>query len=136
MKKICRTQIDLESVRLHMLSLSLDKPVIITIEEYVKNRSNDQNRLMHHWLNKIAEHYSLSTGESYSPKAWKELLKEKFLGFDMIDLPDGSVKAITKHTADCSTSELNDFLEKIDHYAVDELGLMLPRPDDLYWNAL
>ena len=68
--------------------------------------------------------------------AWKELLKEKFLGFDMIELPDGTIKAITKHTSDCSTKELTEFLEKIDHYAVTELGLMLPKPDDLWWEAM
>ena len=136
MKYICRTQLDLENVRLNLLSMSLDKPVEITIKEYVKNRSHAQNRLMHDWFNKMSEHYFLTTGESYAPLAWKELLKEKFLGFDMIELPDGTIKAITKHTSDCNTKELTEFLEKIDHYAVTELGLMLPKPDDLYWEAM
>ena len=99
------------------MSLSLDKPVIITIDEYVKNRTNAQNRLMHQWFNKMSHHYILTVGEAYSPYAWKQYLKEKFLGFDMVEMPDGSVKAITKHTSDCSTTELTDFLEKIDHYA-------------------
>lgn len=136
MKYICRTQLDLENVRLNLLSMSLDKPVEITIKEYVKNRSHAQNRLMHDWFNKMSEHYFLTTGESYAPLAWKELLKEKFLGFDMIELPDGTIKAITKHTSDCNTKELTEFLEKIDHYAVTELGLMLPKPDDLWWEAM
>lgn len=136
MKYICRTQLDLENVRLNLMSLSLDKPVEITIKEYVKNRSHAQNRLMHDWFNKMSEHYFLTTGELYAPLAWKELLKEKFLGFDMIELPDGTIKAITKHTSDCTTKELTEFLEKIDHYAVTELGLMLPKPDDLYWEAM
>lgn len=136
MKYICRTQSDLENVRLNLLSMSLDKPVEITIKEYVKNRSHAQNRLMHDWFNKMSEHYFLTCGESYAPLAWKELLKEKFLGFDMIELPDGTIKAITKHTSDCNTKELTEFLEKIDHYAVTELGLMLPKPDDLWWEAM
>ena len=136
MKYICRTQLDLENVRLNLLSMSLDKPIEITIKEYVKNRSHAQNRLMHDWFNKMSEHYFLTTGESYAPLAWKELLKEKFLGFDMIELPDGTIKAITKHTSDCSTKELTEFLEKIDYYAVTELGLMLPKPDDLWWEAM
>jgi hypothetical protein len=136
MKFICRTFVEIEKARSYLMSLSLDKPVVITIEEYVKNRSNAQNRLMHQWFNKISEHYFLTQGEAYAPRAWKELLKDKFLGFDMVELPDGSVKAITKHTSDCSTTELTDFLEKIDHYAVTELGLMLPKPDDLYWEAM
>jgi hypothetical protein len=136
MKFICRTFVEIEKVRSYLMSLSLDKPVIITIDEYVKNRTNAQNRLMHQWFNKISEHYFLTAGEAYAPKAWKELLKDKFLGFDMMELPDGSVKAITKHTSDCSTTELTEFLEKIDHYAVTELGLMLPKPDDLYWEAM
>ena len=136
MKYICRTQLDLENVRLNLMSLSLDKPVEITIKEYVKNRSHAQNRLMHDWFNKMSEHYFLTTGESYAPLSWKELLKEKFLGFDMIELPDGTIKAITKHTSDCNTKELTEFLEKIDHYAVTELGLMLPKPDDLWWEAM
>ena len=136
MKYICRTQLDLENVRLNLMSMSLDKPVEITIKEYVKNRSHAQNRLLHDWFNKMSEHYFLTTGESYAPLAWKELLKEKFLGFDMIELPDGTIKAITKHTSDCNTKELTEFLEKIDHYAVTELGLMMPKPDDLWWEAM
>lgn len=136
MKYICRTQLDLENVRLNLMSMSLDKPVEITIKEYVKNRSHAQNRLMHDWFNKMSEHYFLTTGESYAPLAWKELLKEKFLGFDMIELPDGTIKAITKHTSDCNTKELTEFLEKIDYYAVTELGLILPKPDDLWWEAM
>ena len=136
MKYICRTQSDLEYIRLNLLSMSLDKPVEITIKEYVKNRSHAQNRLMHDWFNKMSEHYFLTTGEFYAPLAWKELLKEKFLGFDMIELPDGTIKAITKHTSDCNTKELTEFLEKIDYYAVTELGLMLPKPDDLWWEAM
>ena len=56
--------------------------------------------------------------------------------FDMIEMPDGSIKAITKHTSDCTVKELTVFMEKMEHYAVTELGLMLPRPDDLYWQAM
>lgn len=136
MKFNCRTFVEIEKVRSYLMSLSLDKPVIITIDEYVKNRTNAQNRLMHQWFNKISEHYFLTAGEAYAPLAWKEMLKEKFLGFDMIEMPDGSVKAITKHTSDCNTKELTEFLEKVDYYAVTELGLMLPKPDDLYWQAM
>ena len=136
MKFICKTFVEIEKVRSYLMSMSLDKPVIITIDEYVKNRTNAQNRLMHQWFNKMSHHYILTVGEAYSPYAWKQYLKEKFLGFDMVELPDGSVKAITKHTSDCSTTELTEFLEKIDHYAVTELGLMLPKPDDLYWEAM
>ena len=136
MKYIVHSDLDLEKVRLHIGSLSLEKPVEITIKEWEQNRTNAQNNLMHLWFNKIPEHRFLTTGEMHSPLAWKEYLKEKFLGFDMIELPDGSVKAITKHTSDCSTKELTEFLEKIDFYAVTELGLMLPRPDDIYWQAM
>ena len=136
MKYIVHSDLDLEKVRLHIGSLSLEKPVEITIKEWEQNRTNALNRLMHSWFNRMAEHYFLTTGEQYAPLAWKEMLKEKFLGFDMIELPDGSVKAITKHTSDCNTKELTEFLEKVDYYAVTELGLFLPKPDDLYWQAM
>ena len=136
MKFICKDQTDLEKVRLHLLSMPLDKPIEVTVKEYEQNRSAAQNRLMHQWFNKISEHYFLTHGEAYAPLAWKEMLKEKFLGFDMIEMPDGSIKAITKHTSDCTVKELTVFMEKMEHYAVTELGLMLPRPDDLYWQAM
>lgn len=136
MKQICYSQIDLEKVRLHLLSLSLDKPVVITIEEYVRNRSGAQNRLMHMWFNKISEHCFFTFGKINSPEEWKEWFKEEFLGFDVMNLPNGKTKDVTKKTSDCNVNELTTFLEKIDFYAVTELELLLPKPDDIYWEAM
>lgn len=116
--------------------LAEDETMVVTIQPLRKNRTLAQNRLMHQWFNEISESYHLTHGEIYAPKAWKEQLKRLFLGFDTMKLPNKDSVFLTKHTADCTTKELTEFMEKIEVYAADDLGLMLTRPEDLYFEAM
>ena len=45
MKFICKDQTDLEKVRLHLLSMPLDKPIEVTVKEYEQNRDRKSTRL-------------------------------------------------------------------------------------------
>lgn len=117
-------------------NLSFENALKISIVEHKQTRSSAQNRLMHLWFNHISEHYQQATGEAFTPMAFKELFKRQFLGFDLIDLPDGQVIAKTKSTVSCNTKELTDFLQKIEAWALTEINCHLPHPDDLYWQAM
>lgn len=116
--------------------LPTDESMVVTIQPYRKNRTLAQNRLMHQWFNEISSSYHLTHGELYTAIAWKEQLKRLFLGFDTMKLPNKDSVFLTRHTADCSTKELTEFMEKIEAYAADDLGLQLTRPDDLYFEAM
>lgn len=135
-KHIIKTNADKAKAIKSIEDLVIEKPLQVSIAEYRMTRSIAQNRLMHQWFNVIADHWLKSTGESFSPAAFKELLKRKFLGFDLVDLPDGQKVAQTKRTRDCTTKELTDFLEKIEAWSVIEIECQLPHPDDYYYLAM
>lgn len=130
------TKDGIEQVKRHLDEMDLSKPMQVVIEPYKLTRSIAQNRLMHKWFNEIAEGWLMSTGEAISAEAWKEYLKQKFLGFDMVDMPYGSVMPITKHTSDCSVEELSVFLLKVESYCTTEFEIQLSYPDDLYYLSI
>ena len=136
MKFICHKQEDIEEVQSALSTVSLEKPIEVTIKEYTLTRTEAQNRLMHMWFNAISEHVYLTQDVIFSPEIWKDELKEKFLGFDFVERPSGKIVAKVKKTSKCSVKELSEFLEKVDHYCVTRLELMLPRPSEIYFKAM
>jgi hypothetical protein len=117
-------------------SVALEPVQVLTIKPYVKNRSLAQNRLLHLWINCIKDHWLESTGEIYSAEAWKEQLRQDFLGIESFGMPNGYIATRTRRTRDLNVKEFTEFLEKIDAYAATELELVLPHPDDLWWEAM
>lgn len=90
-------------------------------------RTNPQNR--RYWgkgvLAQIAEQARVN-GQEFSPEAWHELAKRKFLG--VVELPDGSL--VGKSSANLTTAEFSDFCTKVEAWAATELGVTfydLPR---------
>ena len=136
MKFICHKQEDIEEVQSALSTVSLEKPIEVTIKEYNLTRSDAQNKLMHLWFNEISKHVHLTQDIIFSAEVWKDELKEKFLGFDFVERPSGKVVAQVKKTSKCSVKELSEFLEKVDHYCVTRFELMLPRPSEIYFKAM
>lgn len=92
-----------------------------------RKRTNPQNR--RYWgkgvLAQIAEQARVSEHQ-FSPEAWHELAKRKFLG--VVELPDGSL--VGKSSANLTTAEFSDFCTKVEAWAATELGVTfydLPR---------
>jgi hypothetical protein len=92
-----------------------------------KKRTSPQNR--RYWgrgvLSQIAEQAQVG-GQRFSPEAWHELAKRKFLG--VIELPDGSI--VGKSSTSLTTSEFSEFCTKVEAWAATELGVTfydLPR---------
>ena len=92
-----------------------------------RKRTNPQNR--RYWgkgvLAQIAEQAQVN-GHKFSPEAWHELAKRKFLG--VVELPDGSL--IGKSSTNLTTAEFTDFSTQVEAWAVTELGVTfydLPR---------
>ena len=98
------------------------------------------------WLTDINDRAYEVTGKAYGVVAWKMYFKELFLGYGIIEGPlltdeKNSWKQLTlrhklKSTAELNTKEFTEFLEKIDHWAVENLELQLPHPDDLFNDAM
>lgn len=112
------------------------KPMQVKIELFIKNRSLKQNKLLHMWLTMINNHVFETTGKSHGVDAWKLFFKKHFLGVDVIRMPDGSWHEQIRKTSRCNTKELTEFLERIDAWANSEIDLILPHPDDIYFEAM
>lgn len=121
---------------LQLQALSLEPVLKLEIKQYKKNRTLAQNRLLHMWANEIAHHWYNSGGDIFDSITWKTQLKKLFLGYESIQLPDGSIEKRLRSTKDLKTDEFTQFLENIDAYAVNELELWLTRPDDIYCQAM
>jgi hypothetical protein len=122
-------------------------PVKVTVEKYVKDRSLAQNKLLHMWLAEINDKAHEVTGKAYGAESWKIFFKSIFLGYRIIEVPyymdKSSFKKPTSDTVDqlistkdLTTKEFTIFLEKIDHFAIENLELQLPHPDDLFYEAM
>lgn len=107
---------------------SLDGVYRVTIEKYVKNRSQAQSRLMWLWLGIISN----DTGES--PENLHQVFKLRFLGTEKIQSMGYSIE-IPKSTTKLTTQEFTDYLDKIEGLALS-IDIRLPHPQDLYFEAM
>ncbi|MEY4718462.1 MAG: hypothetical protein RL563_1080 [Pseudomonadota bacterium] len=125
-----RTEIDRDAVLAVVRESVL--PQRIEVKAYKKNRSLAQNRLLHMWMKCLADHWHQSTGELFSPDAWKIQCKRQFLGEEVVELPGGKLLEQVRKTSELNTQEFTDFLEQIEIWAADDLECLLPRPDEYY----
>jgi hypothetical protein len=116
--------------------LDITKPQEVTIKPHRKSRTLAQNRLMHKWFACISEAHHNATGQAFKEEVWKTYLKDLFLGYDAMMMPNGTIKHKLKETSKLNVTELTEFLEKVQAWAVNELELHLPSGDDLYFEAM
>lgn len=98
------------------------KPLSISVAEYKRKRNTDQNALLHVLLSNIADNAWIN-GKQYSAEVWKESLKRRFIGVEEIALPDGAIIERGISTTALSVPDFAEFIDKIQHFAVDELGI-------------
>ena len=96
------------------------RPLSIEVKEFKAKRSLEQNKLYWQRLNEIAEQAWVG-GKQFSAEAWHEFCKARFIGMD--ELPDGRRFGIS--TTTLSVAEFSDYLNRIETYAADELGIQL-----------
>lgn len=111
-----------------MLNLSA-KSWEIVIREYKPNRKIQQNALYWKWLTVIAS----ETGNDKD--VMHEYFAVKFLGCEMVEC-FGETREKRKSTADLKVKEFAEYLNQIEAFAVQELGIVLPHPDDLYHQSM
>ena len=121
---------------LNALEIDQAAPLEVTIKLYKKNRSLAQNNLLWKWLAEIANHVRSEHGIKTDSISLKEEFQHRFLGY--LDYTDsqGWKNPRIRGTSELNTSEFTEFLNQIEIYASSELGLLLPHPEDLYYEAL
>ena len=107
----------------------------VVVAPYRRNRSLAQNRLYWLWLKVIADHVFETTGQQVSDEDMHEWFKARFLGTRIVEVNGEAVRA-AKSTRTLSVAEFSQYLERIDHFAAEHLGLTLPHPQDMYPEAM
>ena len=107
----------------------------VDIKEYKAKRSLQQNKLYRLWLNIIVKHVFEQKGQFFSDDDMHDWFREKLLETKIIEFRGEIVKA-RKSTTKLTVAGFTEYLELIDIYCADNLGLVLPHPDDLYWSSM
>lgn len=95
----------------------------ITIRPHKSKRSIEQNRRL--W--KIYQHLADTVwvdGKRFSSETWHEHCKGKFIGYDVIAMPDGSEIRRTMSSTKLNTAEMTDYKNNIQAWAAAEFGVI------------
>lgn len=96
---------------------------VMTIEEYRRNRSSEQNR--YYW-GIIMKMISDETG--YLPDEVHQLMAQKFLG-----TYEKNGHTFVKSTTRLNTAEMEEYHSQIRMFASMELHLYIPLPNERHW---
>lgn len=112
----------------------VDKAVV-EIREDKDSRSIKQNRLYWMWLGVINQETGMPVHDYLENDVWHKGLhsgfKYKFL--PLVEYEDGDIKE--PRSKNLKVKEFKDYLEQID-MEMAQLGITLPRPEDLYLEAM
>lgn len=103
--------------------LSPDKIWAVTVSPYRKKRSLDQNALIHSWFAIIAR----ETGND--PDDVKEALKSMFLPPRYVEM-EGKTVEVRRATSKLDTKDMAEFCSRVQAWAAQEFGIVLPTRDD------
>lgn len=92
-------------------------------------RSNSQNAF--HWkrLDIIRMNIADATGQIFTSEELHEFFKKKFLPAKIVEV-GGQVERIYQTSHDKDSKEFAEFMDAIDRYCIETMGLYLPIPGD------
>lgn len=101
------------------------------------SRSLSQNDLYWMWLDEMCEHVKEKLGAEYSKEEMHDSMRHAFLGYDEPrTIGKITVKPQLKSTTKLTVGEMYFYMNKIDMYAAQSLGLYLTRPSDCQYEKL
>jgi hypothetical protein len=101
---------------------------IIEIKDDKDSRSIKQNRLYWEWVSVIGGELGYTKDETHA------ILRDKFLGYTETTTKLSVIKEL-RSTTKLKVKEFKDYLEQID-ILMSEYGIILPRPEDLYYESM
>lgn len=112
-----------DNVLRFIAKLSSRKKWQVTVSEYRRNRSLEQNALYHKWVGMIAA----ETGHAHDEV--HEHCKAKFLPPRFVEI-SGEVHEIRPTTTKLKVDEMSGYMDRVYEWAASDLGMILPLPDD------
>lgn len=113
----------------YLKNLNKDKKWTMEVKEYRKDRSGKQNKMMWMWLGLIGNELGYDKDDLHA------FFKAKFLGMTTREVM-GEVIAEPHTSTTLNTKEFTEYLEQIDRFTSTELGISLPHPEDIYYEAM
>lgn len=126
MKFTIRRQEDKQVVLSYLEKLPTDKPYFAEIKHIRRRRTIDQNSLYWLWLKCLQD----ETGED--KERLHEYFKARYLGISTVEVFGVDVQ-MSASTTKLDTKEMTHYLDRIQQFALADLGIALPNPSDLYW---
>ncbi len=83
---------------------------VVTISP--RNRTHEQNSLLWAVLQCISEQV-MPDGKFYAPETWLEYFKQRFLGTEMLELPNGKLREVEIRSSRMDKKAFSDFVEQI-----------------------
>lgn len=114
--------------------LDLSKPRKVAICEVRSRRSEAQNKLLWLWNGEIQRHLRETHGQVATAEEWHEILVSKLWPAEVhpVQLPDGTCYRVGRaKTRKFNVAQMTTYLELLDAYCAESLGLLLPHPEDL-----
>ena len=108
---------------LHQLPYGME----VIVKKHKSSRSLSQNSLYWKWLDLIRLHIADSTGNIFSAGELAEWFKAKFLPARIVEI-NGEANPCRRTTTKLNTADMAAYLDSIDRYCVESLGLYLPQP--------
>lgn len=131
-----RTDIDRQRLIGFIQGMDLSKPRKVAIKEIRSKRSDAQNSLLWLWNGLIQAHLRDSFGQIASSEQWHEILVAKLWPSEVhpVELPDGTKYKVGRaKTSKFNIQQMTTYLELLDAYCAEHLGLLLPHPADLMY---
>jgi len=135
-----RTEYERQRALERIGTLPLDPPIEIIVEPKPEHetRTVAQNKLLWLWNNAIQKHMFEAFGQSASSWEWHEILVARLCPCEIryVDMAGMTYEIGRARTSEMSVKQMSEYLDKLDCYCVEVLGLNLPHPDVLYWDAM
>ena len=122
------TEKDKAAVKAYIDRLKADRRYAVDISVKKDKRSLDQNRLYWLWIG------CLESETGNDKDILHHELRMMFLPRKQGNINGRTVEMPTSTTA-LNTSQMKQYLDKVQVFAASELGIHLPDPDDLIWGA-
>jgi hypothetical protein len=114
--------------------LDLSKKWKVSISPVTAKRSVNQNALMWKWLNHVSDYIRDHTGDGqYTPDQLHEFFKRRFAPASCrsrVSIGGHEEEHIT--TTKMTKHEMSEYMMKISIWCAQEMGIMLPHPEDMH----
>lgn len=113
----------------------------LIVKPWRNKRSINQNSLMHMWFADISDNLTSRGRPECTPPWVKEAMKVAFLGYEAkrrrcVLTNEWIETEELRHTSELEPGEATFFLDRVWHWTLDVLGLMLPVPADCEYKQL